>query len=330
MPQPALPHGIVASSVTPFTPDGALDLGRIGPHVDWLIAEGVAGLSPLGSSGEFFALESDDRKRVVEATLGANAGRVHTMVGTHHYSTRIAIDLSRHAERAGADSLLLVPPYYGLPTPDGVLDHYRRVADAVSIPIVLYHNAAGTNVDVTTEQLLTLFGEGAIRGVKMSHLMPDRMVELLQADLPADATIYAGIDYVAFEGLAHGAHGWISAIPSMTPRVAADFYDTLAVRGDLVGAPGAVAPARAAHAVRVPGLAHRARPRIALGRDHEDRPQPDRAGRRRAGAAELAARAGGRGHPRRPAARSGLRGGPGRRGKAVSHDRPKLTILRSG
>ena len=98
-----------------------------------------------------------------------------------------------------------------------MLDHYRRVADAVSIPIVLYHNAAGTNVDVTTEQLLTLFGEGAIRGVKMSHLMPDRMVELLQADLPADATIYAGIDYVAFEGLAHGAHGWISAIPSMTP-----------------------------------------------------------------------------------------------------------------
>ena len=236
MAHPALPHGIVASSVTPFAADGSLDLERIGPHIDWLIAEGVAGLSPLGSSGEFFALESGDRKRVAEAALDANAGRVHTMVGTHHYSTRIAVDLSRHAERAGADSLLLVPPYYGLPTPDGVLDHYRRVAEAVSIPIVLYHNAAGTNVDVATDQLLTLFREGAIRGVKMSHLMPDRMVELLQADLPAGATIYAGIDYVAFEGLAHGAHGWISAIPSMTPRVAADFYDALAVRGDLVAA----------------------------------------------------------------------------------------------
>lgn len=232
----ALPKGIVASSVTPFAADGSLDLPGIRPHIDWLIAEGVAGISPLGSSGEFFALETADRKRVAEASLEANAGRVHTMVGTHHYSTRIAVDLSRHAERAGADSLLMVPPYYGLPTPDGVLDHYRRVADAVSVPLVLYHNSAGTNVDVTTDQLLTLFREGAIRGVKMSHLMPDRMVELLQADLPPGSVIYAGIDYVAFEGLAHGAHGWISAIPSMTPRVAARFYDTLAVRGDLVAA----------------------------------------------------------------------------------------------
>ena len=232
----ALPRGVVASSVTPFAADGSLDLVGIRPHIDWLIAEGVAGISPLGSSGEFFALEAADRKLVAEASLEANAGRVHSMVGTHHYSTRIAVDLSRHAERAGADSLLMVPPYYGLPTPDGVLDHYRRVADAVSIPLVLYHNSAGTNVDVTTDQLLTLFREGAIRGVKMSHLMPDRMVELLQADLPAGAAIYAGIDYVAFEGLAHGAHGWISAIPSMTPRVAARFYETLAVQGDLVGA----------------------------------------------------------------------------------------------
>jgi 4-hydroxy-tetrahydrodipicolinate synthase len=226
---------VVASSVTPFHADGTLDLPRIRPHIDWLIAEGVAGISPLGSSGEFFALEAADRMRVAEASLDANAGRVHTMVGTHHYSTRITVELSRHAERAGADSVLIVPPYYGLPTPDGVLAHYRAVADAISIPIVLYHNAAGTNVDVTTDQLLMLFREGVIAGVKMSHLMPDRMVELLQADLP-DVTIYAGIDYVAFEGLAHGAHGWISALPSMTPRVAAALYDTLAVRGDLVEA----------------------------------------------------------------------------------------------
>ena len=82
-----LPHGVDASSVTPFARDGSIDFAKIGPYVDWLIAEGVAGISPLGSSGEFFALESADRKRVVEATLEATAGRVATMVGTHHYST---------------------------------------------------------------------------------------------------------------------------------------------------------------------------------------------------------------------------------------------------
>jgi 4-hydroxy-tetrahydrodipicolinate synthase len=230
-----LPHGIVASSVTPFKPDGSIDFAKVKPHIDWLIEERVNGISPLGSSGEFFAMESDARKRLVEAAIEAIDGRVPSMVGTHHYATTIAVDLSKHAEKAGADSLLVVPPYYGLPTAAGVMDHYRRIAEAVSIPVVMYHNAAGTNVDLGTEHLIKLFEEGAIAGVKMSHLMPDRMVELLQAGLK-HATIYAGIDYVAFEGLAHGAHGWISAIPSLTPRMAAEMYETLALKGDLVTA----------------------------------------------------------------------------------------------
>lgn len=230
-----LPHGLVASSVTPFKPDGSIDFPKLKPHIDWLIKERVAGISPLGSSGEFFAMESDARKRLVEAAIEAIDGRVPSMVGTHHYSTSITVDLSKHAEKAGADSLLVVPPYYGLPTPEGVMDHYRRIADAVSIPVVMYHNTAGTNVDLGTGHLIKLFEEGALAGVKMSHLMPDRMVELLQAGLKR-ATIYAGIDYVAFEGLSHGAHGWISAIPSLTPSRGVEMYEAIAEKGDLVTA----------------------------------------------------------------------------------------------
>jgi 4-hydroxy-tetrahydrodipicolinate synthase len=180
-------------------------------------------------------METGDRKRVLESVVEANAGRVPIMAGTHHYNTRIAIDLSKHAEQAGADCLLIVPPYYGLPTPAEVVDHYRRIADAVSIPIVLYHNASGTNVDLGTSDLMTLFSEGAIAGIKMSHLLPDRIVELLQQDGPR-LTVYAGIDYVAFEALAHGADGWISAIPSITPAAAARLFKTLADDGDLVSA----------------------------------------------------------------------------------------------
>lgn len=230
----ALPRGVVASSVTPFAKDGTPELGRVRAHIDWLIEEGVAGLSPLGSAGEFFAMESADRKRVLEATLEANGGRVPVMAGTHHYSTAITIDLSRHAEAAGADSLLIVPPYYARPTIRQTMDHYRRIAESVSIPIVLYHNAPSTGVDLLAEHLLKLHEEGAIAGVKMSNLMPDRMVQLLQVDDPM--RIYAGIDYVAFEGLAHGAHGWISALPSMTPRYAVQLYRTIAEQGDLVAA----------------------------------------------------------------------------------------------
>ncbi len=230
-----LPPGIVASSVTPFSPDGQIDLSRLKPHIDWLIGEGAAGLSPLGSSGEFSALEVDARKRLLEAVIEANGGRVALWAGTHHYSTRSTIELSKHAEAAGADALLIVPPYYMAPTPEQVMDHFRRISEAVTIPVVLYHNIPLTCVDLKTEQLLTLFGEGAIAAVKMSNPEPDRICELLQ-DSDGALRVYCGIDSVAFEGLCHGAHGWISGIPSIVPRAARELYEAIAVRGDLVAA----------------------------------------------------------------------------------------------
>jgi len=230
-----LVDGIVASSLTPFDPSGDVQLDLLPAHIDWLIAEGVQGISPLGSSGEFVGLETDDRKRILEVVLAANAGRRHVMAGTHHYSTRTTIDLSRHAEQAGASSLLVVPPYYMHPSISQTMDHYRRIANAVRLPIVLYHNRGGTGVDLRTEHLVTLFEEGAIAGVKMSHTDPDRICALLQAT-DRRLVVYAGIDTVAFEGLCHGAHGWISGIPSIVPRSARWLYDTIAIQGDLPAA----------------------------------------------------------------------------------------------
>jgi 4-hydroxy-tetrahydrodipicolinate synthase len=157
------------------------------------------------------------------------------MAGTHHYSTSKAIELSRHAEQAGANSLLVVPPYYMHPSTNQTLDHYRRLAEAVRIPIVLYYNYGGTNIDLQTEQLVTLFEEKVIAGVKLSNSNPDRICELLQAT-NRDLVIYAGIDTVAFEGLCHGAHGWISALPSIVPRAARQLYETIALHGDLPAA----------------------------------------------------------------------------------------------
>ena len=127
------------------------------------------------------AMESSDRKRVIEAALEINNGRVPVIAGTHHYSTRIAIELSKHAEKAGADGLLIVQPYYMAPTPTQAMDHYRRIAEAVSIPIVLYHNVRGTCVNFTTDHLVKLFEEKVIAGVKMSNPEPDRICQLLQA-----------------------------------------------------------------------------------------------------------------------------------------------------
>lgn len=234
MPKPLF-EGVCASTVTPFATDGGLRLERLAPHIDWIVRDGANAISPLGSSGEFTALEVDDRKRVLEAAVAANNGRVPVLAGTHHYSTRLTIELSRHAERAGADALLIVPPYYMAPTPAQAIEHYRRVADAVSIPIVLYHNIPLTSVDFKTEHLVKMFEEGTIAGVKMSNPEPDRICELLQAT-DRRLVIYCGIDTVVFEGLCHGAHGWISGIPSMVPGAARKLYDAIAIRGDLPAA----------------------------------------------------------------------------------------------
>ncbi len=230
-----LPAGIVASSVTPFAADGEIDLQLLKPHIDWLIAEGANGLSPLGSSGEFCALEIEERKRVLEKVIELNDGRVALWAGTHHYSTRSTIELSKHAAAAGADALLIVPPYYMAPTPEQTMDHYRHIASAVDLPIILYHNIPLTCVDLKTDQLLALYREGVIAAVKMSNPEPDRICRLLQ-ESDGGLSVYCGIDTVAFEGLCHGAHGWISGIPSIVPRAARALYEAIAVRGDLSAA----------------------------------------------------------------------------------------------
>ena len=107
MPKPLF-QGVCASTITPFDADGRLQLDRLKTHIDWIIKDGAHALSPLGSSGEFPALELEDRKRVLDAVLEANAGRLPVVAGTHCYSTRHTIELSRHAEKAGADALLVI------------------------------------------------------------------------------------------------------------------------------------------------------------------------------------------------------------------------------
>ena len=115
------------------------------------------------------------------------------------------------------------------------MDHFRRIAEAVSIPVVLYHNIPLTGINLRTAHLAQLFREGAIRGVKMSNAEPDRICSLLQ-ETGGQLSVYAGIDSVAFEGLCHGAHGWISGIPSMVPGAAVKLYEAISLKGDLAAA----------------------------------------------------------------------------------------------
>ena len=140
-----------------------------------------------------------------------------------------------HAEQAGADALLIVPPYYMVPTRTQVMDHYRAVAAAVSIPIVLYHNVINVGMELRAEEILKLHEEGVLAGVKFSHSPAGTIFDLVQGG-GDDFTVYVGVDTVAFEGLCYGAHGWISGIPSIAPRAARRLYEAIAIAGDLVAA----------------------------------------------------------------------------------------------
>lgn len=231
----ALPYGVVASSVTPFNQNGDPDISRVHLHIDWLIGQGIAGISPLGSSGEFPALEYADRQRIVDASLEAVNGRVPTLMGTHHYTTKQTVALSKYAEGAGATALLVIPPYYMVPSRTQVMDHYRAIAEAVRIPIMLYYNIANTNVRLHVDDLLQLHAEGAISGVKWSDPAAAPLFDLIEGSDNA-MRVYVGVDSVAFEGLSYGAHGWISGIPSIVPKAANTLYQKLAVEHDLVAA----------------------------------------------------------------------------------------------
>src|SRR3954452_17372775 len=133
-------HGVLPALITPFTDDGdAIDTRALSAILDRLIAAGVGGLVPGGSTGEFTTLTNAERRRVVEVTVEAAGDRVPVVAGTGALSTRETVELSLHAERAGASAVMVVPPFYEALGWRELLTHYTAVARAISIPIMYYN-----------------------------------------------------------------------------------------------------------------------------------------------------------------------------------------------
>src|SRR5215204_1701191 len=140
-------HGVLPALITPFTENGAaLDTGALAANVERLIDGGVGGLVPGGSTGEFTTLSHAERRLLVEATVEAAAGRVPVVAGTGALSTRETVALSVHAEQAGADAVMIVPPFYDALSWRELLAHYTVVADAIEIPIMYYNLPSATGV----------------------------------------------------------------------------------------------------------------------------------------------------------------------------------------
>ena len=173
-------HGVLVALVTPMKANSEVDFHTLARHVAAMIAAGVHGLIPLGSTGEFYALSPQERHDVLQATLEAAAGRVPVVAGANAGSTREVVDFSREAEQLGCDGVMLAPPYYSLPQPDELHAHFRAVNDAIGIPIMLYNYPGRTGVDMTPEFIERLAELQNIRYVKESTGEIGRISTLLR------------------------------------------------------------------------------------------------------------------------------------------------------
>jgi 4-hydroxy-tetrahydrodipicolinate synthase len=215
--------GSIPALVTPFTAEGAVDEKAFSSHAEWMIAEGSSGLVPVGTTGESPTLSHDEHKRVVELCVEVAAGRVPVIAGAGSNNTTEAIELAEHAEKAGADALLVVTPYYNKPTQKGLYAHFAAIAEAVSLPIIIYNIPGRSVIDMTPETMGRLAkAYRNIAGVKDATGKIERVSEQRIA-CGHDFIQLSGEDATALGFNAHGGTGCISVTANVAPRLCAEF-----------------------------------------------------------------------------------------------------------
>jgi 4-hydroxy-tetrahydrodipicolinate synthase len=211
-------HGVLPALITPFTDDGMdLDAEALAAIVERLIAAGVGGLVPGGSTGEFTTLSHAERRRLVEVTVEAASGRVPVVAGTGALSTRETIELSTHAERSGAAAVMIVPPFYDPLGWRELLAHYRAVADHIAIPIMYYNLPAATGVALGSDQFRVLRRVARVTSLKDTGGDAVAATELIHAgdDTP---TLLNGWDTLTFAALAAGVRAVVWGAASILPE----------------------------------------------------------------------------------------------------------------
>jgi len=226
-------RGSFTALVTPFK-NGGLDEKAFRDIVEWQIIEGTNGLVPVGTTGESPTLSHDEHKQVVEWCVNQADGRVPVIAGAGSNSTAEAIELSRHAENAGADAVLIVTPYYNKPTQEGLYQHYKAINDAVGIPIIIYNIPGRSIVDMSVDTMTRLYELKNIAGVKDSTANMSR-VSQQRAAMGSGFNQLSGEDITALGFMAHGGHGCISVTSNVAPRLCSEFQ-AACMKGDFAAA----------------------------------------------------------------------------------------------
>ena len=208
--------GSLVAIVSPMLEDGSLDLDSYRRLIDWHVDEGTAAIVAVGTTGESPTVDFDEHCALVRVAVEQAAGRVPVVAGTGGNSTREAIELTRYAREAGAQATLQVVPYYNRPTQEGMYRHFRAVAEAVDLPVILYNVPGRTVADMSTETTLRLAQVPGIVGLKDATGDMPRGSDLI-ARAPADFAVYSGNDDSALALMAMGGAGVISVTANVAP-----------------------------------------------------------------------------------------------------------------
>lgn len=216
--------GIIVPSITVFHKDESINEKATASHIDWLIKNGVDGITPCGSSGENVSLTLDEVKLLIDIAINTAEGKVPVYPATGRYSTQHTIELSRYAEKAGASAVMIALPYYMQPPKQAIMDHFRHIRSAINIPIILYNNPWVCGVELHSQDILKLVDEDVIHAVKASHGDPFRINELKYLCGDRVQALY-GHEYAPLEAfLAGKADGWLTGNLNIFPSLAKQLW----------------------------------------------------------------------------------------------------------
>ena len=224
-------RGAMTALITPLGADGGVDGPALERLVRWQIARGIHGLVPCGTTGEGATLTDDEQRRVIETVVRTSEGRVPVVAGCGSNDTRRTVEAARRAAEAGADALLVVSPYYNKPNRSGMLAHYRAVAAATPLPVVVYNVPGRTGQNLGAEMILDLSRVPGVVGVKEASGDLQQIAAIL-AERPEGFAVLSGDDALTLPTIALGAEGVISVVSNEAPAEMAELVEaTLA--GDL-------------------------------------------------------------------------------------------------
>ncbi len=210
--------GSLVAIVTPMLPDGALDFARLDKLIDWHVGQGTDGIVIVGTTGESPTVDFEEHCLLIKAAVDYAGKRIPVIAGTGGNSTKEAIQLTEFAKRAGADYALSVVPYYNKPTQEGMYRHFRAIAEAVDMPLILYNVPGRTVADLSADTTIRLAEISNIVGIKDATASMARGTDLLQR-APDDFAIYSGEDVSTLALMLLGAHGTISVTANVAPRL---------------------------------------------------------------------------------------------------------------